>query len=232
QANQTLTEEKNNAIAARDARPDTPLKLEEIQALQARADITLINDSINIQSLIDKFNNDLGLGINFDSGDKIIDKLEKIFKKVEELLKNPDNNNEELENKLKEAERKISDLQKQLIGKEDLEKIIEIDLNALNEFLPEKIEDKKEKEFREVSSYQQLSTNRQGLIKNYVENNFQKYSKENNKLVNQKVTLSFFLATSLLVIGALIYKIKFQKKSVLEKLHNQENKKKNKKKID
>ncbi|WNE40398.1 MAG: hypothetical protein GBAus27B_000465 [Mycoplasmataceae bacterium] len=131
---------------------------------------------------------------------------------------------------MEKTKRTISELQKQLTDKEDLEQIIEIDLNALNDFLPEKIEDKKEKEFREVNSYQQLSANRQELIKNYIENNFQKYSKENNQLANQRLALSFLLATSLLVIGALIYKIKFQKKSVLEKLNNQTNKKETKKK--
>jgi septal ring factor EnvC (AmiA/AmiB activator) len=117
----------------------------------------------------EKINSDLGLEIKFDSEDKNIDKLEKVIKKLDELLKDPNNKNKELEKNLEEAKKTISELQKQLIGVESLDKIKEIDIDNLSIILSGNIGGKKEKDLKEADSYQQVSTVRQEIINNHIQ---------------------------------------------------------------
>jgi hypothetical protein len=150
----------------------------------------------------EKINSDLGLEIKFDSEDKNIDKLEKVIKKLDELLKDPNNKNKELEKNLEEAKKTISELQKQLIGVESLDKIKEIDIDNLSIILSGNIGGKKEKDLKEADSYQQVSTVRQEIINNHI----QQQVKSNERLIKQRSILSFFLVINLLAIGSLIWK--------------------------
>jgi chromosome segregation ATPase len=217
-----LTEKLSN-------RPETELTLEQIESLQTRPDIKnqqwidinqqfkILNEELfltkgelnkaeeNICACSEKINSDLELEIKFDSEDESINKLEKVVKKLKELLKKSDGRVEELEKKLKEAKKVISELQKQLIDKENLQEIKEIDVKSLHILLPEKFED--EKDIRDATSYKKLVVVRQGLIKEYFEKNIRQYSESNERLVKQRSILSFFLILSLLITISLISKL-------------------------